>query len=289
MDMKLSPIVRKPDFDWSAGLSGPRLDCNIFSYGFVASSLIIVAFESFIVRVTKRLLEEDAIRDPKVRLDAERLVGQELAHAKQHRSLNQELKALGYGGFDEEYKKIADTFSEYFRDESLRFCTAYCAAFELSGLLFCDFYFHHPYFANKTSPGNELLTDVWYWHFAEEYEHRSVAFDVYKDVYGAPATSSYFYRLNVMRKVLVQFSGWSKGLAKAMAAHDRATLSAAEADSFDMQYKRGSAHWKKFSMKKVWPLFSPTYKPENVVWPEIDRYLADHAAAWVPKEPDPLS
>src|SRR3546814_12194773 len=78
---------------------------------------------------------------------------------------------------------------------------------------------------------NELLenadpepTNMWRWHLAEEFEHRTVCFDVYEELSGLNPVSRYFYRLYGYFYAIIHLGRFQSMLATKLIEHDRATM-----------------------------------------------------------------
>jgi len=275
--MRTQAKVRVPEFDWENGEPPSRPADLTYSYGFVASSIMIAAFEPFIVRVTKRIVQEASLPEG-LRRDAENLIGQEDAHGAEHRMLNRFLESTGIGGTADESKRIVGEFSSYFREKSLRYCSAYCAAFELLGLVFCDFYFHDAEMQRFHLSDGDPAGRVWHWHFAEEYEHRAVAHDLYDHCF--PSKAGYLFRIRVTGRVLADMFRWSARLVAAMKAFDVAELPSDVAAAHMRQHKRYEARWGRFFMTRVARVLAPGYRPGSISWPDVEQYLDSLPKSW---------
>ncbi len=135
--------------------------------------------------------------------DAERLrlapevqgfVGQEATHRRIHALFNEHLTRQGY---DNEIERRAQRRLQAHAHRNVRIHVAATAATEHFTALFADWMLRHPEALAGAEP---RLQTLWQWHSAEETEHCSTAFDMYRALGGNEK-----YRLRVFRAVTVIF------------------------------------------------------------------------------------
>ncbi|MEO7107275.1 MAG: metal-dependent hydrolase [Rhodoferax sp.] len=122
-------------------------------------------------------------------------VGQEATHRRIHALFNGHLEKLG---FDNVLERRA---SKRIRDNAqldVRLHVAATAATEHLTALFADWMFHHPEALQGAEP---RLQTLWLWHAAEEAEHCSTAFDVYRALNGSEE-----WRLRLLRYITWTFA-----------------------------------------------------------------------------------
>ncbi|MHA6493646.1 metal-dependent hydrolase [Pseudomonas borbori] len=143
-----------------------------------AYSMTIPDGETFIVQTIKKFLER--IEDPTLLQQARGLIGQELSHSRGH---EQFLDALERQGF-----KLR-TFRRVTRFISFKLLTptstprqqlAFVVGVERINELFAEITLG----SGKLARCDAHARALYEWHFAEEIEHKAVAFDVYKAVEG---------------------------------------------------------------------------------------------------------
>jgi len=131
--------------------------------------------ERFFVDSVRRY--RDRITDPKLRAQVSGFMGQEAIHGRQHDLLN---AWLGERGFDmevpEQMVRVAIRLLRRLPPGQQLACTTFSEHFtaHLAEQLLTD-----DAFRSKVDP--ELL-GLWTWHGLEELEHKSVAFDVHRQV-----------------------------------------------------------------------------------------------------------
>ncbi|TDI57895.1 MAG: metal-dependent hydrolase [Alphaproteobacteria bacterium] len=142
------------------------------------------------------------IKDPQVHADAIAFIKQESQHYRQHRKYNALLKNQGYPelvavehAMDTSFKKLAD--------KSLAFRLAYTVGFETLTLGATEWVV-----GNRREMFNEAdlrVASLILWHLVEETEHKTAAFDVYRDVCGG-----YFQRVYGLLYASFHMVYWSR-------------------------------------------------------------------------------
>jgi predicted metal-dependent hydrolase len=147
-------------------------------------NLLFPAGERFFVRSVHHYAGR--IRDPKLREQVRAFSGQEGRHAKAHETYFEVLEAQGYRirGFLKVYDLITYELVERLLSPELRLSTTVAA--EHFTATMAQLVFAGDSLASADPSMRELLL----WHAAEEIEHKSVAFDVLKEV-----NSGYFLRM----------------------------------------------------------------------------------------------
>ncbi len=140
----------------------------------------------------------DAVRDGFAALPAEcrpqfadpvrGFVGQEATHRRLHGLYNAHLEHLGlrngWGPRALERQKVLE-------GKDVRHRLAATAAYEHFTALLANWLLHHP---EVLGHQDERLATLWLWHSAEEAEHRSVAFDLYRALGGDHAWRVRWFR-----------------------------------------------------------------------------------------------
>jgi len=121
-------------------------------------------------------------------------VGQEATHRRIHALFNEQLLKQG---FDNQIEGRAQRRVQANAHYNVRIHVAATAATEHMTALFADWMLRHPGVLAGAEP---RLQTLWQWHSAEETEHRSTAFDLYRALGGNEK-----YRLKVFKTVTVIF------------------------------------------------------------------------------------
>jgi len=105
-------------------------------------------------------------------------VGQEATHRRIHALFNGHLEKMG---FDNELERRAAKRLQENAHRDVRIHVAATAATEHLTAIFAEWMLSHPEALQGAEP---RLQTLWLWHSAEESEHRSTAFDVYRALGG---------------------------------------------------------------------------------------------------------
>lgn len=120
----------------------------------------------------------DKVSDPQLQAQIAAFIGQEAMHSKAHGEFNEAWRRDDYNL--DRFQNWLNERDKYLRTISPKLQLALTCAFEhftaLLGIYFT---------ASRTSKTlDQDALKLWVWHAIEEIEHRSVAFDVYQQVYG---------------------------------------------------------------------------------------------------------
>ena len=180
----MEPQVRDIDFEFPDDipfLFNPR---NLAMSKFAnAASFLAPAFERFVIKAIRSALH--LVSDSEVRDNAQTLCNQEAQHAKHHiahlRMLIEKNEQLR--GFKEQMDASYDDILE---NRPLEEQLAYAATIELTFGVMCRFMIdeREALFAG----GDDRIASFLLWHFVEEHEHSSIAYNVYDDVVGRSRT-----------------------------------------------------------------------------------------------------
>ncbi len=154
------------------------------SYFMVGLSMILPYLEPYLVQHS--LAGQKVIKDEKLLHDMQQFSRQEASHYKQHKRFN-DLARRAYPGLELLEKRVASDYVG-FSEKGLKFNLAFAEGFESLTHPWVIFMWESGMIKQMRGP----LADIYAWHFLEEMEHKTVAFDAYYHLY-----SDYFYRLRV--------------------------------------------------------------------------------------------
>ncbi len=121
-------------------------------------------------------------------------VGQEATHRRIHGLFNGHLEKLGYRN---ELERRAGKRMRANAHRDVRIHVAATAATEHLTAVFADWMLRHPEALEGAEP---RLQTLWLWHSAEESEHRSTAFDIYRAMGGSEE-----WRVRLFRYITITF------------------------------------------------------------------------------------
>lgn len=186
------PTVRKPQFNWD-GIKTHWCEDNIFTTHFINSMHVVFPEgEKYFIRSVKAFA--DKIQDPELKERVKAFIGQETQHMVQHKNfwetLEKQSPALKI--FHDLYMKMA-----YGKDESKwsekrkKLALSITVALEHYTAILAEVALQNDKKLLEGIP--EEMSRLLEWHAAEELEHKSVAFDVLKEV-----DDNYFLRVHGM-------------------------------------------------------------------------------------------
>jgi uncharacterized protein len=150
-----------------------------FAYAANSVSLIMPHAEPYFVRVTRAALPE---LDAEQRIEAEAYIRQEAQHHAQHRRFN-DLLIARCPGLARVERWMARAYGWVERRGSLSFNLAFAAASETIAYSLARWTERRS--GDLFDGAEPVPTSLFLWHLAEEVEHKSAAFDVWKAVDGA--------------------------------------------------------------------------------------------------------
>ena len=179
--MRSNIVVREFAFDFPSDLDPDWIPASsVRAQLFNGWSLSMPYLEPFLVKTMREAGE--SIDDPDLQHDIRQFNGQEAAHYKCHRRLNEVLTANGHA----EYTEVEDILTRSYAklsQRSMRTRLAYSAGFECMTNGFTN------WMINKRrklfAQADPHITSFWVMHMIEEAEHKTVAYDTYMAYSGA--------------------------------------------------------------------------------------------------------
>lgn len=180
-----------------------------------AISSMLPELEGLLIKAVRSNLERlPATVSDDFRGEVRAFVAQEGRHSKMHKRFNDRLAAEGYDWLPDAVGKMGADFDRFYREKGLKFALAYSEGFETFGPLVSMFFFERA--GVLMADWDEPTTYLWLWHFAEEYEHRTVCNYLYREVYG-----DYRFRIYAFWYATLHLFGYSFRTAARLLATDR--------------------------------------------------------------------
>lgn len=150
-------------------------------YWLATMSAMFPAGERFFVHSVRGL--QGAAKTEALQKDIAAFIGQEAMHAKEHEMLNELIQDSGLNtrAVSSNVEWLMAALKEYFTPTQQLAITA--AAEHFTAILARQI-MQRTDLQDRLS-SNFALKNIWLWHAIEESEHKSVAFDLYQDTYGA--------------------------------------------------------------------------------------------------------
>ncbi|MDC4294893.1 metal-dependent hydrolase [Acinetobacter baumannii] len=173
----LGITVRRLEFNPQAIKRYYFANSPLMSHFLTALSSTFPVGEQFFVNSVRNV--RDKVSDPQLQAQIAAFIGQEAMHSKAHGEFNEAWRRDDYNL--DRFQNWLNERDKYLRTISPKLQLALTCAFEHFTALLGGYILQHPELL-KTLDQDALK--LWVWHAIEEIEHRSVAFDVYQQVYG---------------------------------------------------------------------------------------------------------
>ena len=263
--------ARRPPLDFSAARPRWIPAAPAYAYQLDAASSMLPYLEPYLIKVQKLARER---LDPRSHAELIRQIDwfdrQEANHFALHARYNTALRAH-YPGLERFEAEIRADFERFLAERSLAWNLAYCEGFESSGLVSAELFFGpaEPFLRDADPPAR----DLWAWHLAEEFEHRSVCHDVLRALHPGWARRAKGY-LDFLRHL----QRYCNRVASHLRSVDLARGAlAAEAAALDRRFARASL---RFTLPRLLRILSPAYDPSTRRTPAaVDAALARFDAA----------
>lgn len=190
---------RRMDFEFDPSIPVYWFDNDQFKSILLTSlSCTFPEGERFFVRSVRHFQKN--IQDPLLREQVKGFIGQEAHHGNEHDVFNDFMESKGVPArkVDAFVKDGMKFLAKWLSPE--RQLAKTCALEHFTAML-AEMILEHPEFIKGM---DERMVPLWLWHAIEESEHKSVAFDVYKD-----QVDSYWVRSSEMAFTTVEFIGFT--------------------------------------------------------------------------------
>ena len=244
--------VRNPKLDFADALPhwAPHIE---FAQITNAGSTSLPAVETYLMMVMNRAAR--TLQDAGLKRDVALFTAQEGNHHRQHDVFNETLYGR-YPGLKPIIEQLKADYAVMLKEESLLANAAYCEGFESLGLIYAEFMFEGcDDLLEKADPRQVRL---WQWHLAEEFEHRTVCYDVHKALGGG-----YVSRLKGFFRAVKHLGKFGMDASTYMLSVDRESMTPAEREA---SIAREAAHRKRFgnfAMPRLLTIVLPGYDPRK--------------------------
>ena len=218
-----------------------------------AGSTSLPAVETYLNKVMLRAARD--IGAGGLGTDIALFCAQEGNHYRQHRVFNKLLYAP-YPELGALEEQLHADYARMLARDSLKANAAYCEGFESLGIIHAEFFFER--IADLLEGADPRLVRLWQWHLAEEFEHRTVCFDVLRALGGG-----YFARVGGFLRAMRHLGRYGKKVSDHFLAVDRSAMGVeARAESLHLE-KQYRARFMRFALPKLLSVFSPFYDPRR--------------------------
>lgn len=265
--------VRKPSLDYSE-VPLYWSENREFAQRWNAGSFVPAYIEPFLVKVLREAQPVIGTDDAKLADDVDIFIKQEMEHCKRHVKFNRRFASFGYDELKPLETAFAKDYDDWMTSKSLRFRLAYCEGFEAMSAISVTAIFEESdeFFATA----DQNVVDLWKWHLAEEYEHRTVMYDVFHEMYGKNPVTSYFWRIYGLFYAMVHMGGFSARATKVLLDKDRSTMTPEQLAQSIANEKRAKKALTRPALKHLLEILSPFYKPARRRPPRgVEAYLGE--------------
>jgi predicted metal-dependent hydrolase len=250
--------VRFPKFDFSKVKAhwAPHLE---FSQTFNSASLIPAYVEPYLLKVMKRAQGHLNPANTRLLEEVDIFCKQEMQHCKHHLAYNKALRAQGYEGLKPFEEAIQADYDRFLKTKSLRFNLAYCEGFESMSASACEAWFED--YDDLLLDADLMTADLWRWHLAEEFEHRTVCSEVYHELSGLGPVLGYFYRVYGYFYAIKHLGAFQAAACAYLLAKDREAMTPEEVEASVAREKELKKQISKRFLPMMLMVISPFYNP----------------------------
>jgi predicted metal-dependent hydrolase len=265
----MSLVVRKMFFDIKDDMDmlfvkdDPECACYLN-----AISLTLPYLEPYFIRIFKEVLP--TIQDAELKKSMQLFIKQEAQHYQQHQKYNEVVRKR-YPEIEKYEMQFKDQIASFLEHKDLKFSVAYIEGFEslTSGMSVVALD------GGMCSRAEGEAGDLFRWHFCEEVEHRTIAFDAYHELY-----NDYFYRIKMIAFVYSHISKFVINVMKVMLKQERQRLLLEYGGNKGKVKRLGrfmkSEYWR--YLKATFVPFSPRYSPHKLKVPQHIFDMSDQYA-----------
>ncbi|VFT05248.1 metal-dependent hydrolase-like protein [Pseudomonas aeruginosa] len=264
--------VRSPTIDFS-DVRPDWAPNREFAQYYNAASTVPAHVEPFLVKVMMRARDELAKRPGHQRLleEVDIFIKQEVQHCKRHVAFNQRLYDSGYAGMRELEAPYEAGLPTLAGRQATTFPAGLLRRLRGHGSSSAEVFFTQ--LDDYLEGADESAVTLWKWHLAEEFEHRSVCYDVYKALYGH-SPRGYLYRLYGFVYAVAHIGSHVKRVNAYLLAQDRRNLSETERGASVERQRQVKRRLTNASLPRLLKVFSPFYDPARKKAPSgMERYL----------------
>lgn len=245
--------------DWSPHLEFAHLNNS--------TSITPCTLEPFMIKVFNKAKERlDPVKDAELVREVDWFNAQEAQHYRAHARFNKCFQTARYPEMVGIEKEMMDDLNDYFENNSLEFCLGYAEGFESTGSIWYRVWFEElDEFRKASKPEALALFD---WHYAEEYEHREVAFKLYMAVAARGSLwrkiyYGWWYRIRMAAFTMKHIHYYTGRARKHLLEIDRAEMTPEESEASVARERAMMQHIGSFMKKGALSIMSPFYNPAN--------------------------
>jgi predicted metal-dependent hydrolase len=273
--------ARFPKFDFSRFRArwAPNPE---FAQSYNAFSIVPAYIEPYLVKVMTLAKRELDPAHTRLHEEMKVFIRQEVQHCKQHVAFNKFMHGAGYSGMLPIEKEYNADYERQFATRSLKFNLAYCEGFEAMGCTAAEVWFSGA-LDRFLEGADEYAVQLWKWHLAEEFEHRTVCHDVLHTMFGRgiwrSVVNGYFYRVYGLFVAMRHINGYTRRCADYLIAKDLEGADAQERERSAISRKAFEKAVRNATLPRLLKVLSPFYNPRSKrMPPAMSDLLARYAS-----------
>jgi predicted metal-dependent hydrolase len=255
MERKMKVRSLKLDFLASTAHWSPHKE---FAQIYNAASTVPAYIEPYLVKVMLKAKEMLGPKHEKLHEDLTIFIRQEMQHCKQHLNFNKSLHAK-YPKLLEMETAFEKDYVDLLANRSLRFNCAYSEGFEAMSAIGVSAWFEN--FDEFIEEADPEVVELWKWHLAEEYEHRTVAHEVFQKLFGGNPIFAYFYRIYGFFYALKHIKAHTDRVCEYLLSVDREGMTEAEIAASRERYDYAKRLHGSRAKEHLRAILSPFYQP----------------------------
>jgi len=257
--------VRFPQFDYSQFRAHWARNPE-FAQAYNAFSVVPAHIEPYLVKVMMRARQALDRSHEQLHQEMQMFIRQEVQHNKQHVAFNNCMYEAGYDALKPIEAEYAADYAAFVAKRSLKFNLAYCEGFEALGCAAAELWFRGD-IDELLEGADAYAAELWRWHLAEEFEHRTVCFDAFKALYAKgwwqAVANGYFYRVWAFFYAVRHINGYLARCEAALLAKDRAAMTDAELKQSRQRQRAAKNMISRATLPRLLRVLSPFYNPRK--------------------------
>lgn len=244
-----------------------------FSIGWNGSSICIPFYEHYLCNVAKSVRDQCCGDNPGLRDQLDDFIRQEGTHARYHSESNRRFLDGGNPDLEAIVHDLVASLQTLRKERSLAYNMAFCAGFENTATYSALYLFQHcdDLFEGADPNGVNLFL----WHVAEEFEHRSVCHDAFTAISG-----SYVTRIAGLAHSFRHIGGFFDRAIDVVLRQWQEGLSESERKESQRRHRALKRRQNRFILPRLGTLLNPRFDPARfVVPPKIEHALTHFAGA----------
>lgn len=259
-------VVRRPDLDFS-GLAAHWCGNAEFAQSVNAFAFVPTHIEPFLIKVLKRAKDQlDPDRDADLIARIDWFNKQEAQHYRWHGALNRVIRDQGYEAIDRPERALIAEYDRMLATQPLDELLTFCDGFESIGPFSAKQWIDNQW-AHYLVDADPRVPTLWQWHFAEEFEHRTVVWDVYHRLYGKHRVRAYVQRVRGFLAFKKHMQFHLAEFQRALLGTDRARMSPEELERSKEREQRIAQERREFG-KRAARIMLPWYDPSTIEPPD---------------------